>query len=347
MTRRPLLLATALAVATLLASLATPTGAASAARPPRTVVAGLSGLDAIACPTDTSCVAVGSDTDGDGKGAAIDAADGAVSAGAGHLDDDVLFGVACATSTKCVAVSDETSASVNPATGAVKVAGTVKPPKNGIVAVDDIACPTKQSCYGVGFIGTELKSKAIVVHYSASGAVEGKAESSSTGYGTIFCPSSKLCFVAAANGANKSEWIRQLHGDKVGAKHTVPKGVYVQSAACYKTKVCYLLAGRTSGFRTDLLYPVNPKTGAIGKVITVGGDFTGDGIACASAKVCIAVGLTGTGQSAQPASVEITKAKAAAPVHYSGGAFSAVACTPAGDCFGVGSGPSGAYADRV
>jgi len=72
--------------------------------------------------------------------------------------------------------------------------------------------------------------------------------------------------------------------------------VYVQRIGCYQAKACYALGGSTTAVpaRTNEPFPLNPKTGAIGKVVHLG-TFSGDSIACTSGTICLVAGFTGSG----------------------------------------------------
>ena len=161
-----------------------PAAAAAAAGAAHAVtgqVAGVNSLSSVTCPTASTCVAVGADSNLNGKSAIITAATGAAKAWSGKLTNEAMNDVACPNATTCLAVADDAVATVAVSTGAMKVTAKPKPPAGGIVAMDRIACASTTTCYATGFEGTEGNSKATVFVLSsagkllASGRVRGRA----------------------------------------------------------------------------------------------------------------------------------------------------------------------------
>jgi hypothetical protein len=314
---------------------------------PDGTVSGLSSLSTIACPTARTCVATGQDQDGNGKSAIINAVSGSAKAWSGKLTDNDLNAIACPGKTTCLAVADEAVATVKVSTGAMKVTAKLKPPASGIVALGTLACAGSKNCYAAGFQGTETHSQAIVVRLSAAGKVLSKGTVAGTGIGAIACPSSSRCLVSD-HFASGSEQLRLLTGGKLGAAHTFPAHTYVQHIACYQASLCYALGGLSTApvTKTDELFPVNPKTGAIGKVVKLG-SLSGTGLACVSARRCVVVGFTGSGAAAKPAVVVVSSGKAGHAAGEPGTYLSDVACATASLCYAVGGKGSSAIVDRV
>jgi hypothetical protein len=100
---------------------------------------------------------------------------------------------------------------------------------------------------------------------------------------------------------------------------------------------------------TDELFPLNPKTGAIGTEITIGGDFSGStyngGLNCISATTCLVAGYTDS-SSETAALVTVTSGTPGSPVDYTGQYMDAVARAKASECYGVGGGSGGAFLDK-
>jgi hypothetical protein len=323
---------------------AVPAGAASSFQGSSVGASSLSDLHGIVCPTTKHCVAIGSDDNGNGKSAVIRVSNGALTPWSGVLENQDPNAIACPDTTTCLTVSDEAVATVSVSTGAMDITSTLKPPKNGIVALGALACPTKRSCYAVGFEGPYESSVALIVHLSPSGRVLGKTKAKGTGIGNIACPSSSLCLISLATRTGES--IERFRDGRLGAKNAVPSKTYIQAMTCYRAKVCFALAGLDSGSRTNELFPINPKTGSIGKAVQLGG-FSGDGITCASATRCLIAGFTGIGSSAKTSVIVVTKGKPGRARAYPGESLSAVACATATVCYAVGLGASGAVVDRV
>jgi len=324
---------------------ATASAAASVAAPAggEATVSGVSTLTSVACPTATACVAVGYDSDTNtGKGVAINAVTGAAIAWSGGLASVDPQAVACPGKTTCLAAGFDAIASVKVSGAAMKVTGTITPPKDGIVAVGAIGCAGSKSCYAVGFEGTEAASKALLVKLSAAGKILKTTTASGTGFGAIACPSSTTCFVA--EHTKTAELIVPLTNGRLGSGHKLPSGTYVQQLSCYGSKLCYALAGKVSSeeARTDEMIPLNARTGQPGKPVNLGA-LNGDDLACYSSAQCIVVGFTGTGSSAVAASLVVSKGRAGAPVadRSLSEVFSAVGCATSLRCYAAAPEPNG------
>jgi hypothetical protein len=332
-------LAVATAAISIIGLAASPSATASmAGRPdvPATTVPQAS-FQAIACPTSKVCLAVGSDDNENGKSAVINTATGAVHAGSGKLADEFLESAACPGKSECLALATNAVATVKASNGAMKVTAKPKPPADGIVGLSAIACANSKNCYAVGFEESGRSSVGVVVRLSGAGKQLGLVKSHGTGVGEIACPSSKLCLVSSASSAG--EVIQQLSNGRLGASHPVPAKTFIERIACYQSKVCFAVGGKiASGFTpTDELFPLNPKTGAIGKVVTIKG-FSATGMTCASATECMLVGYTGEGATAVPSVVTVNHGKPGKPtkVGPASGSLSAIACVSSKLCYAVG-----------
>jgi hypothetical protein len=303
---------------------------------PSATVPGVS-FQAVACATPKVCVTVGSDDELNGKSAVVNTATGGTHLWPGNLHEDSLWAVACPSTSQCLALGDDTVASLKVTTGALKVTDTPKPPANGIMALGAIACASASSCYAVGFQGTPKHSKATIIHLSGAGRQLAVTTGTGKGIGAISCTSSTLCLIT--DNFTSGLVIQQLNKGRLGVSHRLPAKTYIQQIACYKASLCYALGGRiASGFTpTNELFPLNPKTGAIGKVVKLG-KFSGDGMACTSATECLIVGFTGEGVSAKAGLITVKHGKAGKPtgVRPASGSLAKVACASAKVCYAVG-----------
>ena len=348
--RRTKLIPPALALTAALVLIVSPVVAsgASNALGPRSDVTGMSSFQAIACPIPTRCVAVGSDNSGDGYGraATIDVGSATGTAGAGMLSDDTLFSVACGVPTVCVAAAEDATARVDVATGAITLMTTLHAPTGSITSMSDIACPNSSECFGVGFQGPYLTSKGFIAHFTETGSLISTTHiSTASGLGSIVCTTTTQCIVSVAD-RSKPEKVELLVNGKLGTAHVMPATIYIQRLACYRATDCYALAGKaTKGTeRTNLIYDINPVTGAIGSRHVIAGGFSGTGIACPTATHCIVVGNVGLKSAVDTLTMGVPSA-----VHLLGSAsLSGVACAdPTNVCIGVGqNGPSAAL-ERV
>lgn len=317
----------------------------AAAPVPRGAVAGTSSLDAIDCPTASRCIAVGSDASGNGKSVVVDTSSSAGTTWSGDLSNQTLFGVACPTSTDCVAAAIDQLARVNVANGAMTPTGKVTAPSGEIAALDRVDCPSATECFAVGFIGGHSHSEGLVVRTSATGSILAKTEEASkSGFGAIACPTATTCLLAAAD-FNNPETIQLLTNGHLGAQRALAANLYVQQLACYRNVVCYALLGkRTTGTaRTDLLYALDPATGAVTAKHTIAGTFSADGIACGAATQCIVTGFSGT----SAAMVIVTNGVPGTSRHIAGSSVSAVACTSSNACFSSGQTTTEGFVQRL
>jgi hypothetical protein len=330
----------------------TAAGVAAAAAPGPdaggTPVPGVAGLNGIGCPTSKTCVTVGLDESLNGKSAVISTATGKVHTWSGDLASHGLNAIACPGKSSCLAVADAAVATVNTSSGAMKVTATLKPPTDAIVAIGAIACASSSSCYAVGFQGTEVTSQALVLRLAASGKLLKKMVDTGTGISAIACPSSKLCLLADHTKAKES--IQLLSNGHFGTSHAFPADTYISQVTCFQAKACFALGGSTSSetAATNELFPLNPKTGAIGHVVKTG-TFSGNGMACASATRCLIVGFTTSGSTTAPALVTVTRGKPGHPAKIGAAAdgFAEVACASATDCYAAGLSRSGAIVLKV
>ena len=331
--------------------LAVPTAVSAAVGPgaPRTPVPGVNSLNSVTCPTAKACVSAGSDDNLNGKSAVINAATGAVKAWSGDLADDPLNAVACPGTKSCLAVADDAVASVAVSSGAMKVTATPKPPANGIVAMSAIACAGSTRCYAVGFEGSPDASTATLLRLSPAGKLLATKKNTGKGIGSIACPSATLCLM----GENYSTGlvIQLLNNGSFGTSQPLPANTYIQALSCFKASLCYALGGNSTASPevTDELFPLNPATGAVGTMATIGGGFHGTSLSCLSASTCLAAGFTGSGSTAKDAVVAVVNGKPGTPKNYPGSdfGFASVACASASRCYAVGSSSSGAVVIKV
>jgi hypothetical protein len=318
--------------------------AAQAGAAVRGPVKGLDVLNTLACPTSTSCVSTGSNTNGDGKGAVITAATGAVKVWSGDLTQDPNA-VACPPSAKkCLFVADDAVGTMSMSTGALKVTATPPPPPDGIVALGALACP--KSCYAVGFEETETASNAVLLHLSASGKILATTTDTGADSSAIACPTATLCLMS--DYAKPTESIQVVKGGHIGASQAFPADTFVRYISCYASSACYALGGNNTASPelTNEIFPLNPKTGAIGSAASISGDFSGISMNCLSATTCLVAGFIDSG-SGTAALVTVTSGAPGSPVDYTGENLDAAACATSSECYGVGLASSGAIVDQV
>jgi len=269
---------------------------------------------------------------------------GAAGASSGAFKFASFNAVACLSATTCLAVADDAIATVQVSTGATEVTARPTPPKNGIDALSSIACAGTTSCYAVGFAGSEVSSTGLILHLSPAGAVLGRTKTAVRSDGPIACPTSTLCLVGA--DSSSATWIQLLRSGHLGTKHARPAHTYVEAVSCFSAKACFALVGDSSSGVTNELFPLNPKTGSIGRPARFKG-FSGRGLICTSASRCLVVGNTGSGSTFRPAVVVVTSGKPAHAVNYPGTGLNAIACATSKLCYAVGLATSEAIVDRI
>ncbi|HEX3489147.1 MAG TPA: hypothetical protein VHU92_07380 [Streptosporangiaceae bacterium] len=309
-------------------------------------VSGLTSLNAIACATAKACVAAGLDQNGNARSAVINAVSGTARAWPGKLAGNDLNAITCPSATSCLAVADDAVVTVKVSTGAMRVTARPKPPASGIVAMGALACAGAKNCYAVGFQGSPVAGHALIVHLSAAGKLLSKTPVAGTGISAIACPSSSHCLISDHSGT--AEQIKLLNNGRLAGSHTLPAHTYIQHIVCYQASLCYALGGSNSSAQvtTDELFPLNPKSGAIGHVVKLG-KLNGTALACSSARKCLVVGFTGTGASAKPAVVVVSSGKPGKPAGEPGTYLNGVACATASACYAVGAKADEAIVDKV
>jgi hypothetical protein len=96
--------------------------------------------------------------------------------------------------------------------------------------------------------------------------------------------------------------------------------------------------------RTNLIYDINPVTGAIGASHVIVGGFSGDDIACAIATHCTVVGI----MSLKSAIDTLTLGVPSPPHLFGSVSLSGVACAdPTNTCVGVGQSGASAALEKV
>jgi hypothetical protein len=303
--------------------------------------------------TATTCVVVGMDAaDTAGKTALINPATGAVKLGSGTLAGDYGAGVACPDKTTCLSDAyggnhDQISEiiAISTKTGAAKV--RAKLPGSEQYDVFGLACPSSKYCYVVGHSaapGIQLPTWALLLKVSPAGKILSKTINKSYyGYGPIACESSSTCLVGRETKKSGFQAVPLVNG-KFGKPHALPSNFAPFSFSCYSTKLCYASGGLGEQGSPELI-PLNPKTGAPGKAITLGklGGGATAGLACYSSTQCVVASYivvgSGYGAYSEASYALVTKGKLGKIVAVSkakGSNFNSVACANAKECYAVG-----------
>lgn len=352
MSNRVALLAASVAA---IVGLAPAAGAAALTARPGGVMSGVS-LHSIVCESSTSCLAVGSNSKGDGQAVLIVPSSASGKAGGNDLAGKFLDEVACPTSSQCLATTAGGEVvRVSTSSGDITKAATVSAPKGWTVSLGHIACASSTACYAVGYdakAGTS--TRGVFVRLSGTGKVLGTViEKTVQGFSSIACPTATRCLVVAGTSTGASE-VQLVDKGSLGSEHAFPTGYGVAALACYGDSVCYALASKSSGPggyipKSPFLANVNPTTGATGKEIAIPGTFYGTGVACASGSACVAVGIAKSGSSYRVEAVVFKKAKVSGTDSLAGNmdGSTSVACATSSSCDAVNSYGPPTYIDRI
>jgi hypothetical protein len=239
------------------------------------------------------------------------------------------------------------------------------------VALGDIACPARTSCFAVGsYWPTSNRQRPLVEHWNGKTWAIMTTPALADGYMTfsaIACPSAKSCFTVGSRWINGRETtlVEHWNGTKwatmTSANVAAAVGTQLNGVSCPNTTTCFAVG--TSAFATRS-YPDDPPVierwnGSHWTIVTSpvpSDDGTNannitslSDVKCSSATNCLTVGVSGAvySQIAPGGSSEHTLAE-----HWDGStwtivpnarpdasfddAFYALTCVGAGPCFGVG-----------
>lgn len=260
-------------------------------------------LSAVSCPSGRSCVAVGRGPDGPlaerffrGSWTLVAAPGGA---GAG------LTSVSCSSSTACTAVGATSLVSgafdVNSVALAERWNGggwtleRLAAPKNGRVSLNGVSCPSRRSCFAVGaIVGSKGRGVPLVERWNGSRwsiqRTPGRRlrPNFSSELDAVSCTSVKAC-TAVGRTFGKSLVERWS-----GSKWTLLKGsanIGPSAVSCSSATVCTVVG---SGGNGSVVERIRGARESIKPIPDPGGEpdtANFHGLACTSARSCIAVGF--------------------------------------------------------
>jgi hypothetical protein len=274
-------------------------------------------LNGVACPTTTSCFAVGGYTSPSGRnlfavhwnGSAWSIRTTARPAGATGAGFD---GIACPAPASCFAVGDYSSSTVT--TALVQhwngTAWTTQPKPNPSGSTSStlygVACPTTTSCFAAGDWFKSPVTKTLVEHWNGSAwGIQASPNPAGSTYasfsGGISCPGPNNCFAAGISSANTGGTkglIAHWNGSVWAGQPSVNPGhsPTLSAVACLSTTSCFAV-----GFFDTTASLIEHWDGSIWTRMTSPhpGSFYNDflGVACRTGMVCMAVGLYAGGNS--------------------------------------------------
>ncbi len=319
-----------------LATTATPASAATVNVQP---VAGTTQLLAVACPTATTCVAVGQGPGPTGTtGKVVPITNGVPGAPQLVTGTNFLFGVACSGPTTCVAVGRTgAGASQRPIVVPIVdgVAGMVQiiPVARGSLA--SVACSAATSCVAVGSVSFQ----GLVVPITNGIAGNAQLVPSAEDLAGVGCYGPTACVAVGSTTQNIFEMVgvaALISNGTAGVAQTVPGTTNLTSIAC-RVSVCEA----TGTLNTGQPGVVPFVDGVPGAPQPTPGNTSGlAGIACPTDTLCEAVGQVPGGDQGTGALVPVYSGVPAAPQPIPGTAqLLGIACTTATSCIAVGNNP--------
>lgn len=170
------------------------------------------GLEAVACPSASLCVAVGENSE-ESAGIAVPLipATGAMAGGQSVQSvtkKGILVGVACASNSLCLAVGwgasePSVAVSINPATGALASGQSDQSISTRSEMLSAVSCPSSLLCLAVGNdAGDPSTGQAVPIDATTGTIVDGQAVQTLAGTGSlnaVVCPSSAECLAVGSS----------------------------------------------------------------------------------------------------------------------------------------------------
>src|SRR5579885_1055759 len=225
-------------------------------------------LKAVACPSGSTCFAVGS-----GGGIRATANGGASWSGQASGTANRLRSVACASATTCVAVGDGGSI-----VGTTNGGATWAPQSSGVASIlYGVSCPSTSTCVAVGDGGTILGTT------NGGGTWAPQSSGVSSALFGVSCPSASACFVVGSGGAIRAT----SNGGGTWAGQASGTGSNLNSVSCPSASACTAAGnGGTIVATTNGGGSWAPQASGTANNL--------NGASCPSATTCYAVGDNGT-----------------------------------------------------
>jgi hypothetical protein len=287
------------------------------------VATGTSALNGIACPSASTCVAVGQNSSG--QGAFVVATNGVPGAATVVPGVKYFFNVACRAA-KCEAVGR--------ASGGNGVIVSISDGIQGAVQVvpedlRNVACPTATLCLA---IGQTTRGEAVVL--PIADGVPGADQIVPAIYelSGISCASATVC-IAVGDTLNGQGAFFPITDGTAGLVRSVTDTTTLSSIACPTATLCQAVG--SDRYEKGVVVPI--ADGNPGLAREVLGTSRLGGVACLSASNCQAVGSNPTQTGYHAAVVPITNGTAGAPVVVRDAPFvSGVACPAVTSCLAAG-----------
>ena len=223
-------------------------------------------------------------------------------------DIDVLNGASCPSASDCWAVGSNATGNgvvVSSATAhgtwdtqALRAPGRQGPKSPGIVRLDSVSCPTVMQCWAVG--ATSSNSAAVVS--TTNGGVTWNSQIIPTGLSTlngVSCPTATQCWAVGATSSNTAAIIATDDGGTTWSVQAAPGGTRVlNGVSCPTASSCRAVGANASSVGVVIDTTDSGSTWE-GESLPVqiasalpSGLYALNGVSCASAKDCWAVGAS-------------------------------------------------------
>ena len=313
-------------------------------------------LDAIACPTATTCEAVTGGTEN-----LVNTTDGGAiwTAGGVATGKVPLAGIACPSVTDCVAVAGDNG---NQGAGAGAVPGALvlattnggttwagDPVPVGLAGLFGVSCGSTVDCEAVGLSSS---GEAALVG-TTSGGTTWSAQTLPVGLGQLFgvsCPSAADCYTVGSdsniytggNSGDDAAILATTDGGTTWSPQAVPTGIAgLQGIACPTTSTCFAVGTDTVEADGSGVITTSDGGATWTQLTAPTGVGTLEAIACANVTSCVAVGVLPSGlDSAKVLTTTdggTTWTQQTVPAGV--GELRAVSCPSASVCIAVGSEP--------
>jgi len=307
-------------------------------------VAGMSQVDAVACPSSSTCVAlgrypgVGSSSVGNGDLVFAD-----VDVASGKLNTDTVIpgaldapsnGLSCVSSRLCWMISSPSPGFPGLDVFGLEVGIGPTPAGEGQSGwvPSELSCGSATHCYVAVTSGTSAGvmpvkdgvPEPVIVIPGLSGAAQALG---------VACVSATSCVVSGREGSGG--YLGLIVGTKVRDVSNLPS-TWLNEIVCPTSSTCVAVGGTSSSPNTSIVATLNPSNAVLGKALPVKGrDVELDAVACSSAESCVAAGhVTPAGQRVSGAYVSFVKGHIGKLVEENGVAgINGAGCTATSKCF--------------
>jgi hypothetical protein len=280
----------------------------------------------VACPTTTTCLAVGDDL-------LVPIRDGIPQAPIPVPGTFELKGIACESATSCIAVGNNASnvGVVVPITGTTPGVPITVP---GTISIDSIACPSATGCTAIGTSATTVDGVVVSISGTTPGMPISVAPIRLT---AIACQTPSSCTAVGDNNSPSfAGVVMPITNGMPGPPVTVPGNPPgLDAIACQTATSCTAVGNNENNF--GVVVPIQGGTPAAAVKPRRYAAFFG--VACESATTCEGVGQTGIGTQ-KGGVVPILSGHPSSPIPAPGDfarpSLNAVACMSATSCEVVG-----------